>query len=71
MTVTERLILPTTGGVEAWREPVKFLLQTLKVQDGNIRTRWGPHSENEDNLEFLVGKSQSFSSCPASTNLPI
>jgi len=56
MTVTERLILPTQGGVEAWREPVKVLLQTLKKQEGNIRTRWGPHSENENNLEFLIGK---------------
>jgi hypothetical protein len=57
MTVTERLLIPTTGGVEAWKETVKFLLQTLKVQDGNIRTRWGPWSEDENILEFLVGAS--------------
>lgn len=55
MTVTERLIFPTKGGVDAWKEPIKFLLQTLKVQEGNLRTRWGPHSENENNLEFLIG----------------
>ena len=56
MPVTERLILPTQNGAD-WKEPLKFLLQTLKKQEGNIRTRWGPHSENVDNLELLIGES--------------
>ncbi|PMD43672.1 hypothetical protein L207DRAFT_580504 [Hyaloscypha variabilis F] len=54
MPITERLILPTQTGAD-WKEPLKFLLQTLKKQEGNIRTRWGPHSENVDNLELLIG----------------
>ncbi|PMD64844.1 uncharacterized protein K444DRAFT_608527 [Hyaloscypha bicolor E] len=54
MPVTERLILPVQSGAD-WKEPLKFLLQTLKKQEGNIRTRWGPHSENVDNLELLIG----------------
>lgn len=57
MTVTERLIIPVqAGGSETWKEQVKFLLQTLKKQEGNIRTRWGPHAEDETKLEFLIGK---------------
>ena len=56
MPVTERLILPVQNGAD-WKEPLKFLLQTLKKQEGNIRTRWGPHSENVDNLELLIGES--------------
>lgn len=55
MPVTERLIIPVKGGVDDWKEQVKFLLQTLKKQEGNIRTRWGPHSENQNMLEFLIG----------------
>ncbi|KUJ20047.1 uncharacterized protein LY89DRAFT_682848 [Mollisia scopiformis] len=55
MAITERLILPVTGGVDAWKEPLKFMLQTLKKQDGYIRTRWGPHSEDESKLELLIG----------------
>jgi len=54
MPVTQRLTLPVQTGAD-WKEPLKFLLQTLKKQDGNIRTRWGPHSENVDNLELLIG----------------
>ncbi|KAF4627468.1 hypothetical protein G7Y89_g10688 [Cudoniella acicularis] len=54
MTVTERLIIPTQAGVD-WKEQVKFLLQTLKKQDGNVRTRWGPHTKDETKFEFLVG----------------
>lgn len=56
MAVTERLILPVTGGVDNWKEPLKFMLQTLKKQDGYIRTRWGPFSEDESKLELLIGK---------------
>ena len=55
MPVTERLIIPVKGGVEDWKEQVKVLLQTLKKQEGNIRTRWGPHCENQNMLEFLIG----------------
>jgi hypothetical protein len=56
MAVTERLILSVTGGVDNWKEPLKFMLQTLKKQDGYIRTRWGPFSEDESKLELLIGK---------------
>jgi hypothetical protein len=56
MPVTQRLILPDQTGAD-WKEPLKFLLQTPKKQDGNIRTRRGPHRENFDNLELLIGKS--------------
>jgi hypothetical protein len=62
MAVTERLILPVSGGVDNWKEPLKFMLQTLKKQDGYIRTRWGPWSENENNLELLIGSSPLFPS---------
>ncbi|CZR59054.1 uncharacterized protein PAC_08946 [Phialocephala subalpina] len=55
MAITERLILPVTGGVDSWKEPLKFMLQTLKKQDGYIRTRWGPWSEDESKLELLIG----------------
>jgi quinol monooxygenase YgiN len=55
MPVTERLIIPVKGGVDDWKEQVKVLLQTVKKQEGNIRTRWGPHSENQNMLEFLIG----------------
>lgn len=56
MAVTERLILPVSGEVDNWKEPLKFMLQTLKKQDGCIRTRWGPFSEDESKLELLIGK---------------
>lgn len=65
MAITERLILPVTGGVDAWKEPLKFMLQTLKKQDGYIRTRWGPWSEDESKLELLIGM------CPYSYKDPL
>ncbi|TVY84176.1 hypothetical protein LSUE1_G000952 [Lachnellula suecica] len=55
MPITERLTLSVKLGVDEWKEQVKFLLQTLKKQEGNIRTRWGPHAEDESKLEFLIG----------------
>ena len=55
MAVTERLILPVKGDTESWKEQLKVMLQTLKTQDGYIRTRWGPHSENQQVLELLIG----------------
>jgi hypothetical protein len=55
MAVTERLILPVKGDTESWKEQLKAMLQTLKTQDGYIRTRWGPHSENQQVLELLIG----------------
>jgi hypothetical protein len=39
MPVTERVILPVKGGVDDWKEALKFMLQTLKTQDGYVRTR--------------------------------
>jgi len=56
MPVTERVILNKAAGAD-WKEPLKFMLQTLKAQEGKgyIRTRWGPQTENESNLELLIG----------------
>lgn len=56
MPITERLILHVKGAVEDWSPAVKILLQTLKTQEGYVRTRWGPQMENMNNLEFLIGK---------------
>ena len=56
MPVTQRLTLPDQTGAD-WKEPLKFLLQTPKKQDGNIRITWDFHSGNVDNLELLIGKS--------------
>ena len=73
MPVTERLIIPVKGCVDDWKEQVKVLLQTVKKQEGNIRTRWGPHSENQNMLEFLIGtlfEQSTFYSNPATeTNI--
>lgn len=55
MAITERLILPVQGGQEQWKVGLKSMLETLKGQKGCIRTRWGPQSENENNLELLIG----------------
>ncbi|PQE27924.1 dimeric alpha-beta barrel containing protein [Rutstroemia sp. NJR-2017a BBW] len=55
MPVTERVIFPVKGGVDDWKEALKFMLQTLKTQDGYVRTRWGPHSEDQQKLELLIG----------------
>jgi hypothetical protein len=55
MAITERLLLQVKGDTETWKEQLKVLLQTLKTQDGYIRTRWGPHSENQQMLELLIG----------------
>jgi hypothetical protein len=54
---TERVIVPVKGGVEDWKEQLKVLLQTLKEQKGYLRTRWGPHSEDLQKLELLIGES--------------
>lgn len=56
MTVTERVIISVTGDVESWKEQLKVLLQTLKEQPGHLRTRWGPHSEDQQKLELLIGE---------------
>ncbi|THV47662.1 hypothetical protein BGAL_0296g00020 [Botrytis galanthina] len=55
MAITERVILSVNGGVEEWKDGLKFMLQTLKTQDGYLRTRWGPHSEDQQKLELLIG----------------
>ncbi|TGO60326.1 hypothetical protein BCON_0036g00160 [Botryotinia convoluta] len=55
MAITERVILSVSGGVEEWKDGLKFMLQTLKAQDGYLRTRWGPHSEDQQKLELLIG----------------
>ncbi|KAK6602522.1 dimeric alpha-beta barrel containing protein [Botrytis cinerea] len=55
MAITERVILSVSGGVEEWKDDLKVMLQTLKAQDGYLRTRWGPHSEDQQKLELLIG----------------
>ncbi|TGO86457.1 hypothetical protein BPOR_0302g00100 [Botrytis porri] len=55
MAITERVILSVSGGVEEWKDGLKFMLQTLKTQEGYLRTRWGPHSEDQQKLELLIG----------------
>jgi hypothetical protein len=54
--VTERLFIPVTGGVEDWKLQLKFFLQVLKNQQGYLRTRWGPWSEDLQRLELSIGK---------------
>ncbi|KAF6811826.1 hypothetical protein CPLU01_15041 [Colletotrichum plurivorum] len=53
--VTERVIIPVRGSIDAWREPLKFLLQALQKQPGYLRTRWGPWREDPQKLELLTG----------------
>ncbi|XP_044721732.1 uncharacterized protein HRG_04647 [Hirsutella rhossiliensis] len=55
MPVTEFNIIPVKGGVEDWKEQLKLLLQTLKKQDGYLRTRWGPCNENMQRLVLSIG----------------
>lgn len=57
MPVTEKCIIPVTGGVEDWKDQLKFVLQTLKKQDGFLRTRWGPCNEDMQRLALIVGTS--------------
>ncbi|KAK1561596.1 uncharacterized protein LY79DRAFT_686186 [Colletotrichum navitas] len=53
--VTERMIIPVRGTKEDWKEPLKAYLLALKQQNGYLRSRWGPWSENEQNLDLLSG----------------
>lgn len=53
--VTERLFIPVQGDVENWKLQLKFFLQVLKNQQGYLRTRWGPWSENLQVLELSIG----------------
>lgn len=55
--VTERMIIPVKGTKEDWKEPLKTYLLALKTQDGYLRTRWGPWSENEQVLDLISGNS--------------
>ncbi|KAJ2898788.1 hypothetical protein MKZ38_003658 [Zalerion maritima] len=55
--VTERCTIPVKGGVEDWKNQLKQFLQMLRKQDGYLRTRWGPCSEDMQRLELLIGKS--------------
>ncbi|RDW62872.1 hypothetical protein BP5796_11174 [Coleophoma crateriformis] len=57
MPVTERVILSLQAGlgVDGWKDALKTLLQVLKTQEGYIRTRWGPWSEDENKLELFIG----------------
>lgn len=40
MAITERVILTVNGNVDEWKEPLQFMLETLKAQDGHLRTRY-------------------------------
>ncbi|KAM0329306.1 hypothetical protein ACHAQA_004611 [Verticillium albo-atrum] len=53
--VTERVIIPVKGDVENWKLQLKFMLQTLKNQEGYLRTRWGPWSEDLQKLDLIIG----------------
>ncbi|WYZ37742.1 hypothetical protein EsH8_II_001248 [Colletotrichum jinshuiense] len=53
--VTERMIIPVKGTKADWSEPLKAYLLALKTQDGYLRTRWGPWSENEQILDLISG----------------
>ncbi|KAK1959643.1 hypothetical protein LY78DRAFT_725380 [Colletotrichum sublineola] len=53
--VTERMIIPVRGTKEDWKEPLKAYLLALKRQDGYLRSRWGPWSENEETIDLLSG----------------
>lgn len=53
--VTERVTIPVLGGVENWKEQLKFMLQTLSKQPGYLRTRWGPWTEDQQKLELITG----------------
>lgn len=54
--VAERVVLSVKGGVEDWKEQLKFLLQTLKTQPGYVRTRWGPWEEDMQKLDLIIGE---------------
>ncbi|GJD04863.1 hypothetical protein ColKHC_13688 [Colletotrichum higginsianum] len=53
--VTERVTIPVLGGIENWKEQLKFMLQALSRQPGYLRTRWGPWSEDHQKLEVMTG----------------
>ncbi|KAK6215250.1 dimeric alpha-beta barrel containing protein [Colletotrichum tabaci] len=53
--VTERVTIPVLGGIENWRDQLKFMLQALSRQPGYLRTRWGPWSEDQQKLELITG----------------
>ncbi|TQN66767.1 hypothetical protein CSHISOI_08680 [Colletotrichum shisoi] len=53
--ITERMIIPVKGTKEDWKEPLKAYLLALKQQDGYLRTRWGPWSENEQIMDLISG----------------
>ncbi|KAF6840306.1 dimeric alpha-beta barrel containing protein [Colletotrichum plurivorum] len=53
--VTERMLIPVCGTKEDWKEPLKAYLLALKNQDGYLRTRWGPWTENEQILDLISG----------------
>ncbi|KAJ0162673.1 hypothetical protein CTA2_4198 [Colletotrichum tanaceti] len=53
--VTERVTIPMLGGIEDWKEQLKFMLQALSRQPGYLRTRWGPWSEDQQKLELITG----------------
>ncbi|TDZ34472.1 hypothetical protein C8035_v010581 [Colletotrichum spinosum] len=52
--VTERVIIPVKGGVNDWKEQLKFMLQSLQRQPGHLRTRWGPWLDDAQRLELLT-----------------
>ncbi|EFQ31882.1 hypothetical protein CGRA01v4_13045 [Colletotrichum graminicola] len=53
--VTERVTIPVLGGIENWKDQLKFMLQALDNQPGRLRTRWGPWTEDQQKLELITG----------------
>lgn len=53
--ITDRLIIPVKGSVEDWKEDYKQFLLTLKEQQGFIRSRWSPRSEDMGVLDLMIG----------------
>ncbi|KAK1982724.1 hypothetical protein LZ30DRAFT_589973 [Colletotrichum cereale] len=52
--VTERMTILVLGGVENWKDQLKFMLQALDRQPGRLRTRWGPWTEDQQKLELIT-----------------
>ncbi|KAK1585285.1 uncharacterized protein LY79DRAFT_519219 [Colletotrichum navitas] len=52
--VTERVTIPVLGGVENWKDQLKFMLQALDKQPGRLRTRWGPWTEDQQKLDLIT-----------------
>ncbi|KAJ8062668.1 hypothetical protein OCU04_009190 [Sclerotinia nivalis] len=55
MAITERVILSVNGSVDEWKDALKFMIQIMSIQDGHLRARYGPHTEDKQKIELLIG----------------